>query len=501
MGKLKYVVLSDLHLGAHSSLFTHIGPNRKARYRTKSATLCAFAAALHETVAVLADEADPPVLVLMGDVLDLGISKTGQVAAAFLPFVDALFPAGNTQRFASDIVFVPGNHDHHLWRVAQDEFFMDNVTQFAARKDEYIPSPIEHTQLFREGNPDQGTARFLRCSLLSKLIQTRDHLKGHAAKIAYPNFGLIDADHKRSVVLHHGHYVDAMYRALSRLNRWLNDADVAPQTIAQIERENGPWVDFLWSNLGSTGEVAHDVRTLYATMLDARASHRFARMITDRVLAQLSASLGISADFQIPNAYGLTVRGLISGLLDVTVGRAAESQRNGYREVLSHDEIADLKWYIGTPLAIQMERQGMGKKERDKLTDFSFIFGHTHKPFQDQLSIAPFRRPVSIYNTGGWVMDGPTTMPCQGAAAVLIDEHLNVASLRLFNDPVNGELEPVHAAGVGGFHDRENQLLTTLRETLVAQGNLWEAFSSAIHAAMNAQADIAHARAGMEHVA
>ena len=73
-----------------------------------------------------------------------------------------------------------------------------------------------------------------------------------------------------------------------------------------------------------------------------------------------------------------------------------------------------------------------------------------------------YDRPVGIFNTGGWVMDQPTMTSTQGASAMFIDDELNVASLRLFNDPVNGRMAPVHARGVGGFHDRDNPMLAAL---------------------------------------
>ena len=114
----------------------------------------------------------------------------------------------------------------------------------------------------------------------------------------------------------------------------------------------------------------------------------------------------------------------------------------------------------------------------------------THKPFQDQLSVPGYAHPVAVYNTGGWVMDQPTMASTQGAAAVFIDDALNLASLRLFNDPVNGQMAPVRAAGVGGFRDADNPLLARMHDVLATTTDLWGGFTNAAQAATGLHAGV-----------
>ena len=98
--------------------------------------------------------------------------------------------------------------------------------------------------------------------------------------------------------------------------------------------------------------------------------------------------------------------------------------------------------------------------------------------------------PVSVYNTGGWVMDQPTMTPTQGAAMVFIDDETNLASLRLFNDPVNGEFAAVHAAGVGGFKDPDNPLLAQMNQAFPATQAVWGEFSAQVCAATERHARV-----------
>jgi hypothetical protein len=447
-------------------LLTHTDEEGHLRPKLPGRTLTALARGLRSTLPRLSGET-PPTLVLMGDALDLGLSSGREVSWAYLRFIDELFPPGVPELFAKQVIFLPGNHDHHLWRVAQDGLFLEEIA--ALPEADYQRDTIKRTLLLEPPR--------LTCELLTRLMRTRPHLAEAEVKIAYPNLGLVDREASRAVVLHHGHYIDAMYRAVSRLRTWLTGGTEGPVSVAQIEAENGPWVDFLWSDLGGAGALGHAATSLYETMLDAGAAHRFADLVAGRILAA-GRPYGIASD--TPLWRGVTAGGLASGLIELTLGRAAESQRNGFATVMNAQEIADLRWYLGGPVVREFQECAMAELP----DDLTFVFGHTHKPFQDQLQVDGWKKPVTIFNTGGWVMDQPTLMPLQGGAIVLVDDALNVASLRLFNDPLNGEMPPVRAEGAGGFHDRTNPLLAQLEAALALDKADWGAFSAEAEAAI-----------------
>lgn len=473
MTALTYVCLSDLHLGADYSVLTSMRDDGTITLREPSPTLAALGTGLRRSVTALSGT-ERPTLILLGDVLDLGLSPAGDVAQAFRRFIEALFPADGPPVFSTQVLCVPGNHDHHLWRSAQDESFLDRLPADGGRGD--MPDLLEQTPLFER--------QTVVCRLMTQLMRGYPHLKDATVHVAYPNLGLLDEARSRCVVLHHGHYVDATYRAMSTINAELTGQGARPATVAQIERENGAWVDFLWSDLGSSGAIARDATTLYETMRDAAAAHEFSQTLSAALLARLSGVVGVGPD--TPIAYGVTVSNAVKGLIDATLVRGAQSERDSYASVMSADSVADLRWYLGGPVRREIADAGKLAASRDT----SFVFGHTHKPFQDQLTVAGFAQPVAIYNTGGWVMDQPTMAPAQGAAAVFIDDELNVASLRLFNDTANGESAPVRAAGVGGFRDRDNPLLARMNEALGSTASDWQAFSAHARAAVELHARV-----------
>lgn len=456
---IRHIVLSDCHLGARDSILTHVDAYG-AIADGPSEVLTAFANALGET---LGD--DKPQLVLLGDALDLGLSPFGDVSKSFLQLLDAFFPEGGKDIFAREIIYIAGNHDHHLWRIAQDQGFLEAVEAGE------IPEDLaSSSRIF--GTPSR------RCRLMESLLRHRPHLADASVRIAYPNWGLADKDTGRAVVMHHGHYLDGMYRMLSNLRGFLAENDPRPATMQQLEQENGPWIDFLWSDLGSAGEIGSEAGSLYETMLSAGASHDFAEGLARRITGGLHSKLGINPKMELK--YGITLDNLIRAGVDLSAGRAAQRQRDGHGHVLGEAEIEDLGWYLGTPMAHEL-RQELGDMPRE----LSFIFGHTHKPFQDELKVDGFDVPVAVFNTGGWVLDEPTLMPVQGCAAMLVSDELEVASLRLFNDPTGGVMNPVRVEGSG----RLSRLVDDASTAVERASGHWAEFSNIVHKRIVEEAD------------
>lgn len=314
--------------------------------------------------------------------------------------------------------------------------------------------------------------------MMESLIAHRPHLAGAHVHIAYPNWGIADRQRGRAVVMHHGHYLDSMYRALSNFRGFLEGSEPRPATMHELEEQNGPWIDFLWSDLGSAGQIGGEAGTLYQTMLSAGASHDMAEAIARRVTGGLHSKLGINPKMELK--YGITLDNLIRAGVDLTAGRGAEKQREGYRHVLGEDEIDDIGWYLSTPMAAQL-REELGELPRE----VQFVFGHTHKPFQDELMVDGYDLPVGVFNTGGWVLDEPGLMPVQGCAAMLVSDELEVASLRLFNDPVDGVMNPVRVEGSG----RETKLVGEAVAAVEAASSHWADFSRAVHARIDEEGD------------
>jgi hypothetical protein len=64
----------------------------------------------------------------------------------------------------------------------------------------------------------------------------------------------------------------------------------------------------------------------------------------------------------------------------------------------------------------------------------TFIYGHTHKPFEKDLNFNGYAEWVDVYNSGGWVVDTVDPQPLHGGAVIFIDENLDAASIRMYNE-------------------------------------------------------------------
>lgn len=464
MAQVRYVVLSDLHLGAAYSLLTDTSADGHARPHERAPVLEALADGLEHTLRAMAHDR-PPTLVLLGDVFDLAFSSAADTMAAFERLIEAFFRRP-VPLFDRRIVYVPGNHDHRHWQVIRDRIDEANL---ASTPPPGMPEPFVVTPLAGDDLPV--------CDVVTALARRATGDESVVVEAAYPNLAHRHGD--RWVVLHHGHYAEGTYRAVSTLLTTLQGA-VPVTDLRTIELLDGPWIDFFWSTFGGQGPLGTDVFDLYETMQDPAATHVAVRRMTSRLLQVLGGKVPIDGDATITShGVSVTVRGLVEGVLDMTLAKLAQSERAGGATVLSPDGVEGVRRYLGQSVRPELVANGW-----EPAQPTAFVFGHTHKPFQDQLLVPGFDLPVRTYNTGGWVLDQPSLSPTQGAAAVLVDDDANVASLRLYNNPVP-HLPEVAAKGCSGVDERHNPLLADLTAAVDAAGPQWAAFTEAVAGAID----------------
>ncbi len=474
---LKYVCLSDLHLGARYSILT--GADAAAQ----SDTLRTFGLALEGLLRQMSGP-ELPTLLLLGDVLDLGLSPLEDAAMGFQHLIESLFiPSLGKEILSPTIIYVPGNHDHRVWSSARDQDYTSRIRTTQAPQRLEPPSVV--TNMF--ATPDT----MIESDLLTTLMRSvpASVPQTGSVRVAYPNFGLLSReDPGRCVVFHHGHFIESFYR-LASTTRSLLEAGYAPPTdISDVELQNATWIDFVWSSFGQTGAVGTDVMNLYTVLQDTAATDRFLSTLEKRIMRRLLQYVPMSGEAEVRHYAKASAK----ALLDITVERWADLERNSRLSVLSDDSVQGLRWYLEEPLHTQINHE-LGRVP----DDVTFVFGHTHKPFQDLLPVDTYRLPVKIFNTGGWTFNAPDMAPVEGAAAVFVDDRLNVVSVRLYNDPVNDTLTPV-AIPVNGAYpwdSREhppdpniNPLQYIINDALAQDTDgLWKDFTTAAAAALRAQ--------------
>jgi UDP-2,3-diacylglucosamine pyrophosphatase LpxH len=449
---VRYVILSDLHFGAENSILTALdsASDPCADPTRRSAVMERFVDCL-STLVQKNEGDDPPTLVLAGDILELALAEDEVATAVFEQFTDLVIK--EHKLFADDIWFVPGNHDHHLWESARERNYSDTVRSLSPGSP--IPPPTHATALF----PKAGDA-LLEAGLLSAIVQRNNPATAPRVRVVYPNLGLVAPDAKRCVAIHHGHFIESMYLLMSNLNQLMFGKPL-PKDVSEIEEDNFAWIDFFWSSLGRSGEVGADVNRIYDMLQSEKA--------VDQLVLTLATAISERAPGGKFRRW--VTRGVVRDLFTHVLKHAGRLERHRPTNSLSANAQQGLQAYLEGPLASQLS------SELGRIPETTLVFGHTHKPFENDNNASGFASPVHLANTGGWVVDTIDTNPLQGASAVVVDEDLEVASIRLYEQQAPGTDYEVRLSAVSGA---ESPFAKRLSELIEPDVGCWRALSQAV---------------------
>ncbi len=489
--------MSDLHAGAETSLISTITEDGTGSFfidrHDPSPVTKALTHALRPTLSDLrGPDDDPAHLILLGDVLDLSLSPPDRSAEVFESFANYLFlgpkDEGKPTELERQVYFLPGNHDHSLWTALRYQ-----TETFSASRRDRSKTLIQKGVLSRFNQVTQAFAKSnerLQSTLIRDILETATG-DAFTVPVYYPNMGDYSAATSRAVMFHHGHFIEATYRMLSILVAGFHGTTCGPLSAEQLERENGNWIDFGWSTIGENGPIGEDVASVYQFMLtgseEGRLQDRLARTLADNLMK----TLPLPKTNQVKEAVAIISKGLIDG----TVGKFSQTERLSYTSYLGADSIEGLRDYLVGAVGKQMLEE---LPEQPAQT--AFVFGHTHKPFEDQMVVEGgvpdnvfsggpaemFPAPVEVYNTGGWILDTSLLSTKEGASIIFVDEDMNVAALRAFNISADKtpELPYVHSLDPG------NPMEVALNEALSKNADVWKEFARVVASELRVRQDV-----------
>ena len=141
--------------------------------------------------------------------------------------------------------------------------------------------------------------------------------------------------------------------------------------------------------------------------------------------------------------------------------------------LLSEGSEKGLWSYMEKPLMNQI----LGELDKDMLNDVTFVFGHTHKPFQDYMNFKGYPHWVNVYNTGGWIVESVEPTPIRGGAVILVDEDLNTISLRMYNEDADQSNYSVKVEDATHTNAKKNPLFEKINKLVNPAGPPWRTFS------------------------
>ncbi len=471
MPDIKYVCLSDMHLGEEDSLLTNISRQTlKPDFSEASPVLKDLVGCLKRLISENEGE-EKPVLILNGDILELALAFTNEAAMAFERFIELLVHDDGTPIF-KNIVYIPGNHDHHIWEIARETQYVHYIRGTDAS--EILDRPRHTTDLFVESLDDMVASYFL-----TNLVMRLDGFENYKISVAYPNFGISTPDGDTCVLFHHGHYIESIYQAISTL-RYLLLQVSPPVDIEELEAENFAWTDFLWSTLGRSGKAGETVKSIYEHMLSVSHFKKFLSQFAERM----------AKEYDLPGWGDWMEAKILEHVLGLVADFIMKRERAIRDLPLSSDAEEGLWKYVQGPLLKQYKSEQPGFMPHR----VSFVFGHTHKPFQQDLHFVGYSGWVDVYNTGGWVVDSVAREPVHGASVVLGDENLNLTCLRMYNeaeDPDDYSVTVKRATHTGELEDPFHERIKTL---VSRHRDIFEQFSRKVASEVYVRAQLLRSR-------
>jgi hypothetical protein len=455
MPEIRYVCLSDTHFGEEDSLLTNL---KTASTDTDPTQPSPVMRQLVECLRYLISENEnekKPTLILNGDILELALSTTNEAAMVFERFIELVMPHDN--RLFERIVYIPGNHDHHLWETARETQYTEYIG--GIEPDGHLPIPYHTTSMFVEDNPNPVPSYFL-----TRLVRRYPHLKDFVITVAYPNLGLFKEEGQRCVIFSHGHFIEPLYQLMSILKDLIFPERERPVHIWDIEAENFAWIDFFWSAMGRSGEVGRDIELFYEKMQD---KENFKKLLCN--MAE-----GLAKKYDLPGWGDVMEAKILKWIISKMVDKITGLERTKTDRPLSEEAEKGLWDYMNGPLKDQILIERKGNMPRD----VTFVFGHTHKPFQEDMNFRGFPEWVNVYNTGGWIVESVAPEQLHGGAVILVDENLNTVSLRMYNeaeDPSKYEVKVKEATHEG---EEKNPLFRRISNLVKPAEDPWKTFSA-----------------------
>jgi hypothetical protein len=235
--------------------------------------------------------------------------------------------------------------------------------------------------------------------------------------VANPSFRLQSLQ-GHDFLFHHGHLLEDIYKFLTLLrDRLMKDVSLDElkkkplrNKIGELERENWPWIDFVWSGFTRAGRVGHTMEDIYELLSQPEGM----KNLIHRVADALRTELNIPA---IPERFEDDVFRFI-------LKKAIEKGGVGSDERADHDQEKP----IFSENLKNMTRRFINHYMRQELKDEGlhpatngtrFIFGHTHKPFWDTLQDDKSGfGAITVVNSGGWVVESDKHLPTHAPGIV-----------------------------------------------------------------------------------
>lgn len=386
-------------------------------------------------------------LILLGDILDFSVASYADAYRQARCFFRRLSEDG----LASEIIYVPGNHDFDVWHTVEHQVNVINRLvsgQLPRAFKRSVPGILDD-------RPPQGPRAKSRKLVLPDVVPHRDRedpeahygnlffdditreasngrLRGRKLtfNFAYPNLYLV-TDTGESLLLTHGHYLEAFWSVAAEWTSLLAFDDLAIEgrtmSLREVVGMNLPLHQLACTGIGQAQPLSEIARTIQREVFQGKTAtlekyfERLSRWVrADRRRPWLRRAI---ASVAIRWASGKFLA-MVESLEHTRYSReffTRPSVRERFRQYYrySTSEIERLR----TEHGIEIPRPT------------HVVFGHTHQPIPweaEELADVVDGNAVRFCNTGGWLLrENPDSLDFVGAEVLLYETGRGVRSVSI----------------------------------------------------------------------
>lgn len=357
-------------------------------------------------------------LILLGDIFDFSVASWAEAYSAAGVFFREIRQRG----IASEVIYVPGNHDFGFLHVAMHEANVVNRIKNGKHPTSRwtVPGLLDdrpggsgftlHGVTPRQGTPKYG-------GLFLDDLGTYQGAPRMTVNLAYPNLYLTMPS-GRTVMMTHGHYFEPYWSYTLRLARMIAGSDLVlgnqtRPTMEDIVSVNFPLNELASSGIGQAGALTQVVRKVQREFKDGDL--RRIKQYLKRTRSHLDELLR----FKWYEYYKEVATDLLLGQIEKHVLQALERGRDpdrGTRRTAGRDNCGFL---AAEDVAARLDEYLLGawgelamlnESGHDIAVPSAMLFGHTHCPMLVGSGAPRYQTGwgamLQLYNTGGWLRPG-----------------------------------------------------------------------------------------------
>lgn len=406
------ICLSDFHIGENVGGVSGVGGESYVKLeenvfvRKEFQTLISR---LKESYCV-GEENKIKYLIIMGDQWDLAVQPMPYSFNLSFGF----FNNSGLENYFERMIYIPGNHDHHLWRIFQTQkCVLEPLQKIRGRKDDQaatggndkissypqvlagyldLTGPTPTLSIDGDGDLDSGN------SFISGLTDK----SGLTVTTVYPNLYVLynQNGQKKAMLLTHGHLFDPGWNIVTDiLQPSFKEMGLTKMNLTILEMLNSPVTEF-WNYSTAMMGKYDMIETIYDNLLN----NVFPKLLPD-LFSDLLTYLKANTSGGIQTAVDILdwkwVRNYIDGKVKTAIlGGVGTDAR--YDQNFIEKNSSRIKNYIALSLPY-IHRQSVAVFSR-------LVFGHTHVPLYGWQTEA-LGNQMEVYNTGGWVNIDKTDYP------------------------------------------------------------------------------------------